>query len=244
MTVRPINDVQVWTIATDEPALVDHLAQYDELLSGDERQRVQRFRQPADRVRFVLARALARTMLSTLAPLDPRAWRFRITAHGRPDLDMTGDLAHLRFNLSHTSGLVACAVAVGCDVGVDVECVDRSLTHDIAERFFSPREVGDLRSLPDGQRSRVFFDYWTLKEAYIKARGLGLAIPLDHFSFVLQPPAPPHIVFEPELPDDPARWQFVQSTPTPHHRLGLAICSGGRPRPVRFDAVRPEALIA
>ncbi|MCA1586150.1 MAG: 4'-phosphopantetheinyl transferase superfamily protein [Acidobacteria bacterium] len=157
---------------------------------------------------------------------------------------MTGDLARLRFNLSHTHGLVACVAAVGCDVGVDVEWMDRALTNDIAERFFSPHEAAELRRLPDAEQSRVFFDYWTLKEAYIKARGLGLAIPLDQFSFRLRPPAPPAIAFEPALDDDPARWQFAQTTPTPRHRLGLAICADGRPRRVRFDAVRPEALIA
>lgn len=244
MTVRPIDDVHVWTIETDEPDLVGRIGAYDGLLSAEERTRVGRFRQPADRVRFVLGRAMARTMLSSFAPIDRRAWRFRITPHGQPELDMTGDLARLRFNLSHTRGLVACAAAVDCDVGVDVEWMDRSLTHDVAERFFSPHEVADLRSLPKDDQPRVFFDYWTLKEAYIKARGLGLAIPLDHFSFLLRPPAPPSIAFEPALDDDPARWQFVQTTPTLDHRLGLAICAGGRPRRVRFDAVRAEALVA
>jgi 4'-phosphopantetheinyl transferase len=244
MTVRPTDDVLVWTVAADEAALVACLGAYDDLLSLAEAQRLKRFRQPADQVRFVLGRALARTMLSSLAALDRRTWRFRITAHGQPELDMTGDLARLRFNISHTSGLVACAAAVGCEVGVDVEWIERPLTHDVADRFFSPREVADLRSLPAADQPRVFFDYWTLKEAYIKARGLGLAIPLDHFSFALRPPAPPRISFEPVLADDPDRWQFVQTRPTPAHRLGLAIAHDGRPRPVRFEAVRPEALIA
>lgn len=244
MLPHPIDTVVVWTLVVDEAALADRLDAYDALLTDEERARMARFRQPADRVRFVLGRAMARTMLSTFAPVDPRTWRFRLNSHGRPELSMTGALARLRFNLSHTRGLVACAVALDSDVGVDVEQIDRSLEHDVAGRFFSPREVADLRALPPDEQPRVFFDYWTLKEAYIKARGLGLAIPLHHFSFVLRPPAEPIIFFEPELDDDPSVWQFVQTCPTPAHRLGLAICCGGARRPVHFHAVRPEALAA
>lgn len=244
MTVRPSTDVVVWTMATDEPALAAKLAPYDALLSAEERTRVQRLRQPGDRVRFVLGRALARRLLSSLADVRPEAWRFRIGSHGRPDVDMTGDLSRLRFNLSHTRGLLACAAAVDCEVGVDVERIDRRLAHDVAGRFFSPHEVADLRVLPAEEQSRAFFDYWTLKEAYIKARGLGLAIPLDQFSFSLKSPAAPTITFAPELDDDPAGWQFAQASPTPCHRLGLAARSGGARRTVRVHAVRPEALVA
>lgn len=244
MLPQPNDTVVVWTLVADEPALVDRLAAYDGLLSADERERVLRFRQSADRVRFVLGRAMARTMLSTFAALDPRTWRFRLGSHGRPELAMTGALSRLHFNLSHTSGLVACAVALDCEVGVDVEQIDRRVEHDVAARFFSPHEVADLRALPQDQQPRVFFDYWTLKEAYIKARGLGLAIPLGHFSYTLRPPDEPTIAFEPELADDPTAWQFAQAYPTPAHRLGLAVRSGDRRRAVRFDAVRPEALLA
>ncbi len=110
----------------------------------------------------------------------------------------------LRFNISHTDGLIACAVTIGREVGVDVEHVGRRLTHDVAGRFFAPREVADLRALPDDEQQRVFFDYWTLKEAYIKARGFGLALPLGDFAFKLNPPDAPAITFEPALEDDPA----------------------------------------
>ena len=105
----------------------------------------------------------------------------------------------LRFNLSHTDGLIACAVTIGREVGVDVEHIQRRLTHDVAGRFFAPREVDDLKALPEDEQQRVFFDYWTLKEAYIKARGFGLALPLGDFAFTLAPPAPPQIAFEPAL---------------------------------------------
>lgn len=244
MTVRPGTDVVVWTLTTDELALAADLHKYDGLLSAEDRARVERFRKPDDRVRFVLGRALARQLLSSLAAVEPHAWRFRIGSHGRPDVDMPGDLGRLRFNLSHTRGLLACAAALDCEVGVDVEHLDRNLAHDVAGRYFAPHEVADLRALPAADQERVFFDYWTLKEAYIKARGLGLAIPLDQFAFTLRASAAPTIAFAPELDDDPAGWQFLQAWPTPCHRLALAVRSGGAPRTVRFHAVRPEALVA
>jgi 4'-phosphopantetheinyl transferase len=146
----------------------------------------------------------------------------------------------LRFNISHTEGLIACAVTIGREVGVDVEHIGRRLTHDIAGRFFAPREVNDLKALPDDQQHKVFFDYWTLKEAYIKARGFGLALPLGDFAFKLSPPAPPEITFEPSLDDDPATWQFFQDWPTPQHRLGLAVRRDRADLPVRIRDVVPK----
>jgi phosphopantetheinyl transferase (holo-ACP synthase) len=105
----------------------------------------------------------------------------------------------------------------------------RRLSHDIADRFFAPREVADLRALPAADQPRVFFDYWTLKEAYIKARGMGLALPLAHFAFTLRPPAAPTIAFDAEIQDDPDSWQFSQAWPSPDHRLGLAVRRGDAP---------------
>jgi 4'-phosphopantetheinyl transferase len=109
----------------------------------------------------------------------------------------------------------------------------------VAGRFFAPGEVRDLHALPAGEQTKVFFDYWTLKEAYIKARGFGLALPLGDFAFTLSPPAPPTISFEPALDDDPSTWQFVQDWPTQHHRLGLAVRREGADLPIRIRFVIP-----
>jgi 4'-phosphopantetheinyl transferase len=194
-----------------------------------------------DRRRFLLTRALVRTMLSRYAAVAPAEWAFITNDHGRPEiLDRPRGVPDLRFNLSHTEGLIACAVTIGREVGVDVEHVDRRLMHDIAGRFFAPREVTDLKALPDSEQPRAFFDYWTLKEAYIKARGFGLALPLADFAFTLAPPAPPRIAFEPGLDDDPETWQFAQAWPTPHHRLALAVRRKGADLPVRIRRVVPK----
>ena len=132
-------------------------------------------------------------------------------------------------------------MARGHRVGVDVEAVTRAVLEDIPERHFAPDEVRDLRALPAAEQPRVFFDYWTLKEAYIKARGLGLALPLDQFAFALAAGSPPTIRFAAGFDDDPTRWQFWQAWPTPTHRLSLAIERDGADLPVTLRAGGPGA---
>ena len=214
------------------------LQHYKSLLTPDELERCDRFVQAGDRARFLLARALVRTMLSEYVPCSPRDWRFRIEEYGRPEVAaLPAGAPDLRFNLSHTPGLVACGVTVGRDIGVDVENVNRALTHPIPERFFSTQEVADLRALPEEEQPIVFFDYWTLKESYIKARGLGLALPLRHFTFVRRPGLSPAIHFAPELHDDASTWQFAQFWPTRDHRMAVAVRRSGQDLPIDVSSV-------
>ena len=243
MDLLPLNAVHVDLVHTDIAATwAQHEAAYRALLSPDEHDRMARLVFERDRRRFLLTRALVRSTLSRYANVPPAGWSFIANVHGRPEiLDRPLGVPDLRFNLSHTDGLIACAVTIGREVGVDVEHIGRRLTHDVAGRFFAPREVSDLKRLPDDEQHRVFFDYWTLKEAYIKARGFGLALPLADFAFQLSPSAPPRISFEPSLEDDPATWQFFQDWPTPQHRLGLAIRREGADLPVRIRSVIPDA---
>jgi 4'-phosphopantetheinyl transferase len=229
-------------VSPDDPDLQPNLDTYRALLTPDELERMARLIFERDRRTFLITRAHVRTMLSRYAPVNPADWRFIANAHGRPEiLDRPEGVPDLRFNLSHTEGLIACAVTVGREVGVDVEHIGRRLLHDVPGRFFAAREVVDLKSLPAADQPRVFFDYWTLKEAYIKARGFGLALPLGDFAFRLAPPDPVEITFEPSLKDDPATWQFVQAWPTPQHRLGLAVRRIGKDLPVRIREVVPGA---
>jgi 4'-phosphopantetheinyl transferase len=237
----PVDRVEVWTALTDAPDVQARLGAYESLLSDDEYIRATRFFQPADAARFVIGRALARTMLSRYASVSPRDWPFVIDEHGRPHLaSRPSNAPDLRFNLTHTDGLVACALSIGREVGIDVEHINRPVTHDVPERFFSPREVADLRALPKSEQDTVFFDYWTLKEAYIKARGLGLALPLRHFTFVRWPGCAPTIQFAPELHDEPTSWQFAQFWPTPHHRMAVAVRRVGTDLPITVVQVVPE----
>ena len=242
MDLLPLNAVHVDLVHTDSAdTWARHEAGYRALLSPDEDARMKRLVFERARRQFLLTRALVRTMLSRYASVAPAAWSFIANVHGRPEiLDRPRGVPDLRFNVSHTEGLIACAVTIGREVGVDVEHIGRRLTHDVAGRFFAPREVDDLRRLAADEQHRVFFDYWTLKEAYIKARGFGLALPLADFAFRLSPPSPPAITFEPSLDDDPATWQFFQDSPTPQHRLALAVRREGADLPVRIRAVIPK----
>ena len=233
--------MHVWVVHTDEAVNEANLAAYRTLLTPDELTRADRFFRFDDAARFVIGRALARTTLSRYADVPPRRWPFRLNEHGRPELaEHPPGTPDLRFNLTHTAGIVACAVTIGREVGVDVESIDRRVVHDIAERFFSPREVTDLRALPSDEQEIVFFDYWTLKESYIKARGFGLALPLSNFSFVRTPGRAPSICFAPELHDDPESWQFAQFWPTRHHRMAVAVRRLGPDLPIRVERVVPE----
>ena len=156
--------------------------------------------------------------------MAPDAWRFSVGAHGRPAIEGPAGAPALHFNLSHTRGLVACAVGREPLLGVDVEAIDRTAASTrIAERFFAPSEVDALRRLPPEEQRERFFRFWTLKESYIKATGLGLSVPLDQFWFALTPSEPVAIEFGARITDDGSRWRFAERQPTPRHRLAVAV---------------------
>jgi 4'-phosphopantetheinyl transferase len=218
------DEVHVWYVPLDEAGDPALLGRYRQLLSADERGRLARFAQAKDRHQFVVARGLLRTVLSRYADVPPSSWQFLCNRYGKPEIFSPESHAGIRFNLSHTHGLVTCAVSRHHDVGIDVERTDRPTSMDIARRFFSPAEASHLERLPCEQRQGVFFDYWTLKEAYIKARGMGMQLPLDEFWFHLGGRPGPSIHFAPTMQDDPARWQFFQFSPGPRHKMAVAVC--------------------
>jgi 4'-phosphopantetheinyl transferase len=210
------------------------------LLSAAERARVERPRPAAARHDALLTRALVRTALSQHAAVDPRAWAFAPGPHGRPEVAAPRGTG-LRFNVSHTSGLIVCAVARRRAIGVDVEDLARPRrTDSLARRFFSPVEVRALGALPPRARRRRFFELWTLKESYLKARGLGLRLPLARLSFRVDPRGRVRVAFDPRLRDDPRRWQFVLVRPTRRHVLALSVrrAPGTRMTVHLHDAVR------
>jgi 4'-phosphopantetheinyl transferase len=198
---------------------------YDALLTLEERKKVSRFRFERDRHTSLVTRALVRTVLSRYADVPPGDWRFVANEYGRPEISEPAEGRSLRFNLSHTKGLVVCLVGSGREVGVDVE--DRTRDGnllDIADRFFSPFEVRALRALPPEEQMDRFFFYWTLKESYIKARGMGLAISLSAFSFDLDSPGKGiRVLFDPSLGDDPARWQFSAMSYGRRHAIAAGV---------------------
>lgn len=184
----------------------DH-ARHLGLLCPEERERARRFVVEADRVAFAAAHALLRETLSAVAAVDPRDWVFIAGARGKPAITGPQAALDIRFNLTHTRGLVACAVCRGVDVGIDVEPVDRpGQPLELATRYFSLAEVRELGAQAAGDRPARFIELWTLKEAFIKAKGEGLAHPLDTFGFALRGESDIH--FAPPPGEEEDDWIF------------------------------------
>jgi len=215
--------VHVYSVEDDEAVHGALPPVCETLLAPEETERLQRLRVPSVRRELLASRALVRNVLSRYAGVTPADWRFVRGSHGRPEIAPVHGVTPLRFNLSHTRGMLVVAVAHGHDVGVDVESTTRDVGDArLAERFFAAREAADVVAREGDDRRERFFAYWTLKEAYIKARGLGLAIPLDQFWFDLEP-GPPRIGLDPALADDPSWWRFDRWRQGPRHALALAV---------------------
>ena len=155
-------------------------------LSPDELDRAARFHFPKDQQRFIAARGVLRDILARYLGRSPAELHFCYAPFGKPSL--ASECAAYSFNLSHSASIALYAVARHREVGIDLERIDPRLAeHDIAEKFFSRNEVVKLRALPASARLQAFFNCWTRKEAYVKARGGGLQIPLESFDVSLAP---------------------------------------------------------
>ncbi len=222
------DEVHVWRARLDVDAAA--LRGLWESLSADERARADRFHFRVDREHFVAARGGLRAILGRYTGAEPRRLRFAYDAYGKPSLDgLEGGGGRLRFNVSHSKGVALYAFAEGRAVGVDVEYVREDFASlDIAEHFFSRGEVAALRAVAEGERAAAFFDCWTRKEAYIKARGEGLSHPLHLFSVSLAPGQPAALLSTEGDPQEAARWSLVELFPGEGFRGALAV-EGGAP---------------
>lgn len=185
---------------------------------------------------YLLGRALLRAALSRCTEVDPRRWAFRTNPHGKPEIAEPHGVG-LRFSLSHTQGLLACAVVPELDVGIDVESVDRGLDmlHK-AERYLAPSEARALRALPREAQPRRFLTYWTLKEAYAKARGSGMSMPLDKVSFALGPDRSVRMIADGGSEEESGSWRFIQLQPTARHIMAVAVREQSRAAGARVSA--------
>lgn len=249
--VVPISsgEIHLWLVADAE--IRDHslLRQYSEWLTEAERIKWQRFHFAKDRHQYLVTRALVRWALSSyIVSIREAEWRFVTNEYGRPAIANTlGNSPRLKFNISHTSGLIVMTLCLEGEVGVDVEHLERSgQAVEIAEHFFSPREVWQLRALPSMLQRNRFFDLWTLKESYIKARGMGLSIPLDSFSFCFPADTSIDIQMEPSAADHAGGWRFWQLSPTAAYKIAVAHRNDRPQEPVelRVSRVLPGRSIA
>jgi 4'-phosphopantetheinyl transferase len=189
-------------------------------LQPAERARYDGYHADIDRFMFLIGRAMARTLVGRALGVEPVRWPWREGPHGRPEIDLPD--TNVRFNVAHSAGLVACALARGRDVGVDVETLDRSpIDPRLIHRCSSPSETADIEARPIEARRARFLQYWTLKEAYLKARGLGISVHLGDISFSLDGAAP-RVALSGSLAGSDTRWAFHLAQPTDRHLLAVA----------------------
>ena len=176
----PEDEVQVWRV--DLEAIRGDESRWQKALSPDESNRASRFHFVADRQRFVASRALLRTILGCYLAIEPKSLSFIYSQKEKPSLAPGSASSGITFNISHSGGIALFAFARKREIGVDVEQVRCDFEVEaIASRFFSSHEQEQLRSLPEEKKFESFFRCWTRKEAYIKATGDGLSLPLHQF---------------------------------------------------------------
>jgi 4'-phosphopantetheinyl transferase len=192
--------VTVWTMQVGAPSAAA-LSRWHAVLDRREVAQAASFRADRDRDLYIAARALTRALLAHIGERPAAAWRFAETENGKPEI--IDNENNLQFSLSHTTGLVACAVA-DFPVGIDTESRDRKQQQaDLAQTVLAPGELALLTAYPSDRQPEIFLRLWTLREAYVKATGQGITFPHEDFAFTLDPPA---IHFADKNPD--ADWQF------------------------------------
>ena len=214
--------VHIWYHATATAGELE-LERALALLSPDERAQHDRFIFARDRRDYAMAHALVRRALSRYAGVAPEEWRFQPAPGGKPFLMPIRDAASLSFSLSHTHGLVACAIADQADIGIDVEAV-RGPMDDLLNQVLSTTEIHDVRrSASPLDQGRRFCELWTLKEAFTKATGEGLSRDVRQIAFAVDEDQ--RIIFKPAVEVDPNSWRFGLFAPTPEHFLAIAVRS-------------------
>ncbi len=197
-------------------------------LPAEERARFDGYRVESARIQYLATRALVRTVLSLYSGAPVESLRFTASPSGRPELT-TPALPALRFSLSNTRGLVVGLVAAEREVGVDVEEIAPVDVFELADRFFAPTESRELRATAEPERLRRFLEMWTLKEAYLKARGMGVFdVALAQISFRRRTTGALSPVFGPDIADDPGSWQLDLQRLSATHVAASCI---GRGRP-------------
>ena len=216
------HQVDIWRVCLNIPT--DLLSMLESIISADESARAARFYFPSLGARYIAAHGFLRDILARYLDLDPRTLSFSTNDYGKPRLSEVFSKYVLDFNLSHSRDFALIAVTGGRQVGVDVEYMrEEDSRAEIAARFFSEREVSDLRSLPPEQQETTFFHCWTRKEAYIKAHGLGLALPLDSFDVSLFPEEPAILRATRPDPQEANRWTLKHLEVWPRYAGAVAV---------------------
>jgi 4'-phosphopantetheinyl transferase len=214
-------DVHLWQAVLDERLALE----FRHLLSQDEMDRADRYHFEKDRKDFIAARVLLRTLLTAYLGINSDQLRFAYADKGKPYLDES-ELSGVKFNLAHSHGRALFAFSNGREVGVDLEFMRDDLADEkVAERFFSVGEIDSLKTLGPELRKEAFFNCWTRKEAYIKACGEGLSMPLNEFDVSLAPGEAAALLRNHRLPAEAERWT-MRSIPMPTGYVAALVVEG------------------
>ena len=202
-------------------------------LAPDERERFRKYRHPLSAHQFLAGRLLIRQWLEAVSGNAASRLKLIEGPRGRPALDDPS--SRWSFNVAHSGGFVACAMSLLPDVGVDLEHLDRRpMARELYRRFCSPAEIADIERQPEAGRMRRFLTYWTLKESYLKARGLGIAVQLADVEFSVDGPRP-SITFRGSLEGSDPGWAFALFQPSPRCLLSVAVPQPPGTAPPSFD---------
>ncbi len=216
--------IHVWQVKLSEITDAFLLQRYAAIISPEEQVRRQRFAFAKDRHRDLVTRALVRTTLSRFSTTNPQDWRFVDNGYGRPSLDPRHACAgSLRFNVAHSGDWLVMAVGHNIEIGVDIEACDAKAPLDLANHYFAKCEALALSRLAGKEQHCRFFELWTLKESYMKARGLGLSLALDSFAFDLSKPGLAALAYAPACDRNPKDWRFMLTRADDNHPLSLCF---------------------
>ena len=225
------DDVHIWRASLEQP--VEYVCRLAQTLSSDEMVRAERFHFERDRRRFIVGRGVLRAILGQYLGTDPSQVKFSYGQRGKPRLAAGFDGKALRFNLAHSRELALYAFVRDREVGIDLEYIrPLSDAEEIAAWAFSRYENAELKAMPERKRREAFFGYWTCKEAYIKATGAGLSLPLDQFEISLALGKSPHLVRVEDASEEVGRWALEQLTPCAGYVAAFAV--EGRDYQLRF----------
>lgn len=216
------NEVHLWRACTDQPDPVLHMLA--QTLSNDERSRSERYYIERDRQRFIASRGILRMILSSYLQTSPGSIKFRYSKYGKPLLDEAIGINNLNFNISHSAGLAIIAIVLTKAIGVDLEKI-RPVpeAEQIVRKLFSQNECEIFCELSETAKLEAFFNCWTRKEAYIKARGRGLSLALDQFAVSFAPGEPARLLCVEKDLIDTTRWSISAFTPASGYAAALAV---------------------
>jgi 4'-phosphopantetheinyl transferase len=217
------DEIHIWRARLD--LSLPRIQELKQILSVDEQARANQYRFPIGRTRFIAARGILRTLLGSYLGREPRTLQFTYNEYGKPALLGESESDPILFNLTHSQSMAIYAFTYLGDIGVDLELMAADVKNydAIANRYFSPAEMEELQSVPAERRQKAFLNCWTRKEAYIKARGLGLSLSLNQFDVSLAPGTPGALLATREPGQDHSQWSIHALAPGLHAIAAIAV---------------------